>query len=465
MRTPRRLVAASLAVAALLGLALLAPPVAPPATTQTLSVEPTGTIDANGESAGFNTGAIAAGRPAGWNSVTVQVTGTFVGTLAFQGTGNGSTYTAIRAMPVTGKVPVTATTTTGIWTIPTGGLQRVQVIATAWTSGAAVVYIRPSDAVAQAAGMVEIPDTYETGTMDAEDEEVVMELRNVGIPIVVFGLSSTCANAGTLVVFEYDGGDGEWRTAQAMQFSNPSLDAGVTNDPTLLRFATGFLCSTADVLAGYWKPQALGGAKRWRVRMASRAGADSITATLFGAYTQPDTLYAFVSGAVSHGGADNGTTVAGPPVKMGCRNFTATGVQLNQVTDLNCDYYGVPFVRQDHPIRIFCTVTASTATTIQAVGGSCGSVPASFSIYITDVEFGTSAAAGTAADSFPTLKSGTGGTCGAATTVVWQALTGANTTVVSNFTIPRKLTTQHELCWIMTTAGTKTLQIRGWLAP
>lgn len=128
-------------------------------------------------------------------------------------------------------------------------------------------------------------------------------------------------------------------------------------------------------------------------------------------------------------------------------------------------YTGAGQVYGDHPGRIRCTVAVSTATTVQAVGGSCVAPGATSSIYITDVKFGTSAAAGTAADSFPTLKSGTGGTCGAATAVVWQALTAANTTVVDNLTQPIKLTANHELCWIMTTAGSKTIDIVGYIAP
>ncbi|MDP2319569.1 MAG: hypothetical protein Q8O42_09565 [Acidobacteriota bacterium] len=114
---------------------------------------------------------------------------------------------------------------------------------------------------------------------------------------------------------------------------------------------------------------------------------------------------------------------------------------------------------------IRCYVAVSTATTIQAVGGSCATPGAGQSIYITDIAFGTSAAAGTAADSFPTLKSGTGGTCGAATEVVWGGLTTANSTIVENLTRPIKLTAAHELCWMMSTAGSKTLVITGFVAP
>lgn len=112
-----------------------------------------------------------------------------------------------------------------------------------------------------------------------------------------------------------------------------------------------------------------------------------------------------------------------------------------------------------------CYVAASTATTIQAVGGDCATPGAGYSLYVTDISFSSSAASGTAADSFPTLKSGTGGTCGTATAVVWGALSAANTTVTDNRTTPLKLTATHELCWIHSTAGTKVLVIGGFIAP
>jgi hypothetical protein len=130
------------------------------------------------------------------------------------------------------------------------------------------------------------------------------------------------------------------------------------------------------------------------------------------------------------------------------------------------DAYGAIFERSDHPNRIRCaTAAVSTATTIQAFGGSCAAPGAALSIYITDISFSTSAAAGTAADSFPTLKYGTGGTCGTGTAVVWGALTGANTTVVASMTTPIKIPANNEVCWIMSTAGSKFIVLTGYIAP
>jgi hypothetical protein len=145
---------------------------------------------------------------------------------------------------------------------------------------------------------------------------------------------------------------------------------------------------------------------------------------------------------------------------------TVTGANVtgNTAKPLAVDNYGALFVRQAHPNQINCVVTVSTATTIQAVGGSCVAPGAGLSIYVTDIEF-TASAAGIAADAFPTLKTGTGGTCGSGTTVVWQALTAAAIVAVSNRSTPIKLPANSELCWITSTAGSKSLDIGGFIAP
>lgn len=142
-----------------------------------------------------------------------------------------------------------------------------------------------------------------------------------------------------------------------------------------------------------------------------------------------------------------------------------------QLTNADGDYtvsahdaYGAAFTRQDHPNRFHCVVTVSTATTVQAVGGSCAAPGAGLSLYVTDVYFSASAA-GIAADAFPTLKYGTGGTCGSGTTVFWQALTAAAVQAVDNRSIPIKIPANNEICWITTTAGSKSLQVSGFIAP
>lgn len=112
---------------------------------------------------------------------------------------------------------------------------------------------------------------------------------------------------------------------------------------------------------------------------------------------------------------------------------------------------------------ISCYVSASTATTLTAVGGSCAAPGASVRLYITDVVFGASAASSTTADSAFTLKYGTGGTCGSGTTSIAGAPNAANTTVVIPLQAPLILPKNNELCWIHSVAGTKWAIINGFI--
>lgn len=115
--------------------------------------------------------------------------------------------------------------------------------------------------------------------------------------------------------------------------------------------------------------------------------------------------------------------------------------------------------------QVRCVVTVSTATTITAVGGACAARP-QMALNITDIAFSTNAA-GIAADSFNTLKYGTGTTCGTGTAVFWGAFSTAavQTTTVQTFATPLRLPQNVDVCWINSTAGSKFLVITGYYTP
>lgn len=110
-----------------------------------------------------------------------------------------------------------------------------------------------------------------------------------------------------------------------------------------------------------------------------------------------------------------------------------------------------------------CTVVASTATTLQAFGGSCVAPGTRKALYITDIIMGSSVISSTTADSALTLKTGTGGTCGSGTQSVLTIPALANTSVVTNLITPMRLPANNELCWIHSPAGTKWLTILGYI--
>lgn len=190
---------------------------------------------------------------------------------------------------------------------------------------------------------------------------------------------------------------------------------------------------------------------------ASTGAAEPVTATSGRLHT---VLESEKAEDAAHTTADKGLAL------LGVRKDDAT-----QTTGADADYaglaldaYSAAFVRQDHPNRVRCTVTVSTATALTAVGGSCAAPGAGLSLYVTDILF-TASAAGIAADAHPTLKYGTGGTCGTGTTVFWQALTAAAIVVQDNRSMPIKIPANNELCWISSTAGSKAIVIGGFIAP
>jgi hypothetical protein len=73
--------------------------------------------------------------------VGVQVSGTFVGTLQFELTINGTNYVPVIASDVTAGTDTTNTTTSGVFRFDVVGVISVRVRSTAWTSGDATVTI------------------------------------------------------------------------------------------------------------------------------------------------------------------------------------------------------------------------------------------------------------------------------------------------------------------------------------
>lgn len=119
-----------------------------------------------------------------------------------------------------------------------------------------------------------------------------------------------------------------------------------------------------------------------------------------------------------------------------------------------------------------CVVTVSTATTVQAFGAPClaGGRDIQQALYITDILVSTNATA-IAADSFLTIKYGTGTTCGTGTTIVWGAITGngtfttASAALTQSFKTPIRIPPNTDLCWIGSTAGSKFIVVNGYTAP
>lgn len=88
----------------------------------------------------------------GFGTAVLQVTGTFVGTITFEGTVDDSTWVTISVLNMNGAQQQTATGA-GAYFVPTGGMRRIRARISAYTSGSVTVdgaAIRDALAVMQA---------------------------------------------------------------------------------------------------------------------------------------------------------------------------------------------------------------------------------------------------------------------------------------------------------------------------
>lgn len=122
-------------------------------------------------------------------------------------------------------------------------------------------------------------------------------------------------------------------------------------------------------------------------------------------------------------------------------------------------------VSSDHPKRFSCSVVNNTATTLTAFGAPCAAPGAGLSLYLTSVTASATVISTATADQYLELKTGTGGTCGTATAVVWASYSLAFAPVVAQFAVPLKVAANSELCWMHAAAGSKTFIVNGYIAP
>lgn len=115
--------------------------------------------------------------------------------------------------------------------------------------------------------------------------------------------------------------------------------------------------------------------------------------------------------------------------------------------------------------RFNCTVVNNAATILTAFGGSCVAPGAGLRLYITDISASSSVVATTTADNYLELKTGTGGTCGTATAVIWANYNLAFQPVDTHLTTPIPVAINNELCWMHAATGSKTFIVDGYIAP
>lgn len=187
-------------------------------------------------------------------SVTVEVSGTWVATLAFEGSLGGTTFRALVAVPSAGGAYATATTGNGLWQVHTAGSAYVRVRATSYTSGTAVVTMNPSTAppftdVVRAVGSdfgdvgvaVAAPDGGLPVTLGAQRVSVEATGPD-GDPVAVFGSVTATLTPATIAAL------GPAPCIQGETRRLPVSGTAIPVPPNLSDGGIGSLANRTDIL-------------------------------------------------------------------------------------------------------------------------------------------------------------------------------------------------------------------------
>lgn len=197
----------------------------------------------------------------GRGQVAFQFTGTWVGTVTFQGTVSptgvspGSTWVPINATVPTGA-PTSTTTTNGVYVVRVGAYTAVRATFTAYTSGAVTVWTNASDAAntvtlaepAQQAALTKgTQGTTGISTQDLKDagrQAVVLSASGVAsvTTVALMALNQYVAGTVTAGVTTYTVPAGKTFRIQSIQFGSrfttPSTTVTFASTTFALRFVT-----------------------------------------------------------------------------------------------------------------------------------------------------------------------------------------------------------------------------------
>lgn len=106
------------------------------------------------------TGSVTTATLNGSTAVGIYIFGTWVATVQFEASIDGTTYFSVNALPITGGALVTSTTGNGQWQVNSGGYANVRARVSAYTSGTVSIRLRSSTGP----GLISLATALPTGT-------------------------------------------------------------------------------------------------------------------------------------------------------------------------------------------------------------------------------------------------------------------------------------------------------------
>lgn len=205
----------------------------------------TGTIAANGATLDITS-------PNSGTS-TIQLTGTWVGTLVAEGSNDGTNYNLIAIVASSNYSFIKSMNVNGNYIIPTNGFQNLRIRSTAWTSGTVTINVWGSDApsIVQVLGLKYEPTTY----------SAAVSFATAATPTDVFNIigSSTKTIRVTKIRITGTTTSGSPISVSAALIKRSTANTGGTRVPaTEVAHDSTSAASTADVGHYTANPSALG---------------------------------------------------------------------------------------------------------------------------------------------------------------------------------------------------------------
>lgn len=164
----------------------------------------------------------------GFGTAAVQVTGTWTATLTFEATVDGTNWFTINVFKVSDFSAVTTTAANGQWMTGVAGYRSVQVRASAYTSGTAVVTIRAAEQAQPIPVSVSTPAPPSNVTIDGQPIDVnVLSLPAGGGGLTDAELRATPVPVSATAMTSLDG-----------KFPATAALADATANPTLTKIQT-----------------------------------------------------------------------------------------------------------------------------------------------------------------------------------------------------------------------------------
>ena len=236
----------------------------------------------------------------GMSAASAQITGTWVGTIQFEGTVDGTNWVPINGVYAGGTAPGPTISANGVVRITPSGLASIRLNATAWTSGTATITMRTGRGTGGTFLNQSLPiGTNTLGNVNSLDADVLATGTITTTDIVVAApggagvfLSGT-STAGSYVAALAPGGDSAWNaqitglTSGTLYFEG-SLDSSNGVDGQWMNVNGRQTGVVNTVLAGNATANGLyrgntSGLKYWRIRaVGALTGTPAIVIRLSG---------------------------------------------------------------------------------------------------------------------------------------------------------------------------------------